>query len=190
MNVQEILDTVAFKYPHAYANGDIIKIINRIQKELFRKLFKSETATVYDLLANNPYYPLDYSPQNIIEVVVSGEEYSPKSERATSQFYYILGNNTIGLYPTPTEDAVSAMMISHYQEPTKLTEDDLDEEPEFDNAWHMLIVYRICKELAENAVDPGMGNYFIGQVNSLEEEFKSSTHLPASEIQLPVGGWS
>lgn len=190
MNVQEILDTVAFKYPHAYTNGDIIKIINRVQKELFRTLFKSETATVYDLIANNPYYPLDYSPQNIIDVVINGVEYKLKSARATSRFYYVLGNNTTGIFPTPTEDAVSAMMIRHYQEPTALTEDDLDEEPEFDNAWHMLLVYRICKELAENAVDPGMGNYFIGQINSMEEEFRSSTHLPSSEIQLPTWGWA
>ena len=192
MTIQEILDTVAFKYPHSYTNDDIIKIINRVQKELFRKMFKPETATQYDLLADNPFYPIDFSPQNIIEVVVNGTEYKQKTtaDQASTQFYYVSDNNTVGIYPTPTEDATSGLVIFHYKEPTQLTVSDLGLEPEFDNAWHMLLVYRICKELAENAMDPNMGNYFIGQINSLEDEYRGSTHIPSSEIQLPNWGCS
>lgn len=187
MNVQEILETVAFKYPHSYANGDIIKIINRVQKELFRRLFKPESAAQCDIIADNPFYPIDFPPQNIIEVVVNGVEYKPKTvaDRASRRFYYVEDNNTLGIFPTPTEDAVSGLVIFRYMEPTELTTSDLGTEPDFDSAWHMLIVYRVCKELAENAMDSDMGNYFIGQINSLEDEYRSSTHIAPSEIQLP-----
>lgn len=189
MTIEEILEAVSFKYNHAFSDNDLIKVINRIQKELFRKLFKPETSSIYNLVADNPFYSIDFSPQNIIKVVVGGTEYPLKtlSESATSRFYYITDSN-VGIYPTPTESQTSGLVIFRYKEPQKLTTSDMLLEPEFDSTWHMLIVYRICKELAESAMDPDMGNYFIGQINSLEEEYRGSTHMAASEIQLPEWG--
>lgn len=189
MTVEEIIEAVSLKYPHPYTDEDIIKIINRIQKELFRTLFKPETVAIYDIVEGNPWYTLDFSLQNIIEVVVDGVEYEKvnTANGAPDRYYYYADTNTIGIYPTPESDLTGGLTVFHYQEPSKLTIADLESEPEFDSVWHMMIVYRICKELCESARDAEMGNYFVSQANSLEVEYRGSTNLQSYEIQLP--GW-
>lgn len=186
MTVEEILDAIAFKYPHSYANGDIIKIINRVQKELFRTLFKPETATQFDLIAENPFYTIDIPLQRIIEVVVDGEEYPQVNIRDKSlrRFYYKTEENAIGIYPTPTEDVDGGLVVFHFMDPKVLTESDLGVEPEFDSAWHMMIVYRVCVELAEAARDTDMITGFITQVNGLESEYYRDFTFEPSQIQM------
>ena len=61
-----------------------------------------------------------------------------------------------------------------YGEPTPLTTDDLNISPDFDKAFHMLIVYAVCKELAEIAADSNMINAFVSQYNGLERDFNRS----------------
>lgn len=190
VTLQEILDSVMRKYPHSFVNADIIAIINDIQKRLFRSIYKPETATTYDLLADTPFYPIDYSPQTIIDVVVNGCEYSLQNIKydGLSRYYYITDDNTIGLFPTPTEDATNGLTVFRYKEPTVLTTSDLGIEPEFDQAWHMMIVYAVCKELAENALDANMTNVFVTQYNGLEMEYRRTKVEQPYQIQDAFGG--
>lgn len=190
LTLQQLLDSIMKKYPHSFPNADIISMINETQKQLFRTLYKPETATTYDIIADNPFYPIDYSPQNIIEVVVNGCEYKQQNIRygGLSHYYYITEDNTIGLFPTPEKDATNGLTVFRYKEPKELTTSDLANEPEFDQAWHMLIVYRVCKDLAEIALDANMANVFIGQYNGLETEYKRSKRAKPHRIADVYGG--
>lgn len=192
MTVQEILNAIIRKYPHSFENQVIIDMINEIQKRLFRTIYKAETATVYDLIADNPFYPIDYSPQSIIDVVVNGKEYKPKNiaTSASNRYYYITEDNTIGLYPTPLEDVTSGLTVFRYAEPATLTTTDLSVEPDFDKAWHMMLVYAVCKEIAENALDSDRANGFAAQYNGLENDYYGSIKLQAFQIQEEDRGCS
>lgn len=191
MNLQSILDNVMRRYPHSFENSIIIGMINDIQERLFRTIYKPETAITYDLLADNPFYPILYSPENIIDVVVNGKEYPFKNIASSSQgnFYYITEDNSIGIYPTPTEDATNGLTVFRYTEPKVLTVNDLAIEPDFDKAWHMLIVYAVCQELAQLALDSNMVNVFTMQYSGVESEYNGSKKLQSYLIQEEYGGY-
>lgn len=170
------------KYPHSYSTEDVISIINRVQVELFRTIYKPHTATQYDLIADNPFYTLTFPPQRIIEMIVNGEEYpliNIRDNNTRCKFYYVTEENAIGIYPTPSQSAVGGLVIFRYMDPSPLNTDDLNTEPDFDSAWHMIIVYRVCKELAEGARDTDMVNGFVTQINGLETDyFRDITYEP------------
>jgi len=181
------------RYPHALSPDNIINKINIEQKELFRTIYQPQTSTTYDLIADNPFYPVTYSPENIIDVVVQDVKYPYQNIKYEGQFryYYITEDNCIGLYPTPKEDVTNGMTVFRYMEPHALTSNDLNIEPDFDKAFHMLIVYRVCKSLAEIALDANMTNVFVGQYNGLETEYKRSKRAkPVKILDVYGGGWN
>ncbi|WP_308636108.1 phage adaptor protein [Paenibacillus silvisoli] len=192
MTLQEILDAIAERYPHSFSNDNIIKKINIVLQQMYRTMYRSQAADVYDLFAENPFYPIEYSPETIIDVVVNGEEYPFQNVRYDSQerYYYIIEDNVLALYPTPTEDVVSGLVVLHYKEPETLTTDDLTVSPSFDSAWHMLIVYRICKDLAEIALDGNMVNVFAAAYNALETEYKRTKRSDPHQISDVYGGFN
>lgn len=183
MTLQEIINTVMMKYPHSYTNEDVVSIINRVQVELFRTIFKPHTATQIDLIADNAFYVLSFSPKRIIGVVVNGCDYPLEniSNPRSKQFYYEEDLDSIGIYPTPTESTSGGLVIFRYIDPKPLSVSNLAAVPEFEPAWHMMIVYRVCKEIAEDARDTDMVNGFITQINGLEVDyFRDITYEPTS----------
>lgn len=190
MTLQEILDNIMKKYPHSFDNSIIIGMINDIQKRLFRTIYKPDTATTYDILADNPFYPISYSPENIIDVVVNGTEYPYQNIKYDSlgRFYYITDDNSIAIYPTPTATVAGGLTVFRYKEPTVLTISSLGIEPDFDKAWHMIIVYAVCQELAQNALDSNMVNVFTSQYNGVETEYKRSKRAKPHRILDAYGG--
>jgi hypothetical protein len=177
VTLQEILDAIAERYPHSLTNDNIIKKLNIAQQQLFRTIYKPITSTSYDIIADNPFYPIDYTPESLVDVVVNGEEYPFQNieyDSNTEKFYYITDDNCMGLYPTPLEDAAGGLTVFHYKEPAELSESTLTTIPDFDKAWHMLLVYRVCNDIAQIALDGEMANMFATQYNGLEEEYKRS----------------
>lgn len=191
MTLQEILDAVLEKYPHSFDSTNIIKKINTIQKELFRTLYKPVTATTYDILADNAFYPIEYSPQTIIDVVVNGCEYEQVNINGSGmcRYWYITDDNCIGIYPTPTEDSSAGLTVFRFKEPTTLTISDLGVEPDFDRAWHMMLVYRVCKDLAESENRDDMANLFVSQFNALESEYNRSKVWEPFQIEDVFRGY-
>jgi hypothetical protein len=192
VTLQEILDAISERYPHSLSNDNIIKKINIAQGELFRTIYKPVTSTTYDILADNPFYPVDYSPETIAEVVVNGTEYPYQDVKYDSlcQYYYIREDNCIGLYPTPTEDATSGLTVFRYEEPTALSTSDLNAIPDFDKAWQMLLVYRVLNDIAQIALDGDMANMFATQYNGLELEYKRSKRAKPHRTHDVYGvGW-
>lgn len=192
MTLQEILDAIAERYPHSFPYENIIKKINNVQKELYRTLYKPTTATETDLVADSPFYITSFSLDRIIEVVVNGEEY-PKADIRNSgydAFWYEADTNAIGIYPTPTEDIVGGLTFFRYADPTELDADNVDAMPDFPESWHMLIVYRVCKDLAEISLDGNMANVFASSYNALELEYKRSKPVKPQKIQDVYGGFN
>jgi len=185
VTLQEILDMISLKYPHSYTNAQVVSIINDVQKRIFRTLYKPQTATTYDLIADNPFYPIDYSPENIIDVVVNGREYPYQNIKYDAQpyYYYITEDNCIGIYPTPEEDVTSGLTVFHYMEPTELSASNTSAAPDLDSAWHMLLVYAACKELAEYDRDGEAVNIFVSQYNAVEMEYWRSKRARPHQIK-------
>lgn len=190
MTLQEALDAILERYPHSQTSDNVIKKINIVLRELFRTIYKPETSTTYDLIADNAFYPIEYSPENIIDVVVKGTEYPYQNIKYDSldQFYYITEDNCIGLYPTPSEDVTDGLTVFRYREPSTLTTSNLGEELDFDKAFHMLIVYRVCKDLAEIDFKGDMVQNFASQYNGLEREYLRSKRARPHKILDVYGG--
>lgn len=188
MTLQQILEQISMRYPHSYSDAQVTSIVDEVQKRIFRTLYKPETATTYDLIADNPFYPVDYSPELIIDVVVNGTEYPFQNIKydAQSYYYYISDDNAIGIYPTPTEDAISGLTVFHYKEPTTLSASDLNAPPDLDSAWHMMLVYNACRELSVIARDD-MVNAFIMEINEIERQFIRSRQATPHQIQDVYG---
>lgn len=192
VTLQEILNMIEMKYPHSYDNSQVVTIINDIQRRIYRTMYRPETATAYDIIAGNPSYPVTYSPENIIDVVVNGKEYPFQNIKYDSQsyYYYITDDNSIGIYPTPTEDATGGLTVFHYKNPAALTSGDLSVTPDLDSAWHMLLVVGACRELAVIARDAqsiNMVSVFAREYNDLERQFYRSRQARPHRIQDVYG---
>ena len=191
MTLQQILDEIQEKYPHGFSNDSIIRKINQIQAELFRTIYRPITQTFYDLLADNPYYPLDFSSSKVVDVVVNGCEYPFRHVKGKdlSKYYYFTDDQTLAIFPTPTEDITDGLMVVHYKEPRTLTTSDLSLAPDFDPDYHMLLVYLVCKQLAENAKEYDVANGFAVQANQMLQSFEQGTETPDfTTIQDVYGG--
>jgi len=182
MNLEEIINMIALKYPHTYSVPSIIAMVNNAQQRIFRTMYKPKTAKVYDLLAGNPFYPIDFPPENIIDVVVNGKEYPHQNIQYAAQpyYYYITDETSLGIYPTPTEDVTQGLMVFHYKEPNTLSQ--ITDVPELDPAWHMLLVYEVCKELAMIDKDERV-NLFVAEINELKRQFYTSRPSRPHQIQ-------
>lgn len=185
MNVTEILSMIRLKYPHSYQDTDVIMMLNDIQKRIFRTMYKPEVLSTFDIVASNPFYPIPFSPENIIDVVVNGVEYPYQNIKYDSQgeYYYITNDNSIGLYPTPIADSVGGLTVFHYKEPSSLTSSST---PELDAVWHMMLVCHACKEIATMQRDD-IANVFIGEINELDRQFYRSHRAKPHKIQDVYG---
>ncbi|ULL14355.1 hypothetical protein DVH26_07770 [Paenibacillus sp. H1-7] len=191
MTLQEILSMISLKFPHNYADPDIITMVNDVQRRIFRTMYKPDTGTTYDLLAGNPFYPISFAPESIIDVVVNGKEYPYQNIKYNSQgcYYYVTeieGDLSIGIYPTPIADVVGGLMVFRYIEPRTLV--DVDDIPDLDPVWHMLIVLNVCEELAGiDSTRSNMQNIFNAEVNKLEKQFYRSRPARPHRIQDVYG---
>lgn len=152
MTLGEIIDEISEKVKITISETSIIRKINNIQQDIFRKYYRVPTVTKADLQSGFAIYDLPCSISSIIEVVVNGVEYDYQSlygEGNTNFFYGI--NNKIGIFPTPKTNVSNGLLIFHYSVPTKLTTDDIDNYPDLDSDFHMLLVYGVISDIAEDA---------------------------------------
>lgn len=194
MKLGEILNMIAMKYAHSYAHKEIVTMINDVQRRIFRTLYKLEVIKAMDLVAGKPLYVIDFPPDNIISVIVNGREYPYQHIKYESSgcYYYITNDNLLGIYPTPNKSVTNGLTVFHYKVPKVLDEYDLDKEPDLDSAWHELIVYHVCRKLAENARDNEMTAAFTLSIDELENEFGRSKRAkphPIKDVYGIRGTW-
>lgn len=175
MDLQEILDEIAEKYPHGLSNDSVIRKINQIQNELFRTTFQVRTAAIYNLQKDVFAYTLPFPRSSLCDVVVNGVELNyqdSKKNSSTGSFYYFIGDAGLGIYPTPDKDYNEGLALFYYKRPTQLTEDDLTAAPELDLDFHMLLVYGALAQICEAFQDTAMINNYTVKYNGLIEEFQ------------------
>lgn len=195
MKLQEILDEIAEKYPHGMPNDSVIRKINQVQNELFRTTFRVKTMSIYNLQKDVFAYKLPFPFTNLSDVVVEGREYVYQDSKLESNipFYYFIGQDTIGLYPTPDKDVPEGLALFYFRSPSQLTENDLDAVPDLDKDFHMLLVYGALVQIAEAFNDAPMVNNFASRYNGIIEEFHKANDetpdYPVIEDVMSIGYW-
>lgn len=193
MNVQEILDEVAEKYPHGLSNTSLIRKMNLVQNEIFRLTFKNPTLSVFSLEQGVHAYVLPFPRTNLLQVVVDGQDYNYQNiyQKSNKPFYYWIGNQTIAINPTPAVDLPDGLAVFHYKYPLQVAADGLDAVPELDEDFHMLLVYGVLVQICEVFQDTAMVNNYTGKYNDLLEELQKlyDKEIDSPQIQNVWGCW-
>lgn len=174
VNLQEILDEIAEKFPHGLSNDSVIRKINNVQNELFRTTFRLSTMSIYNLQEGVFAYTLPFPKSNLTDVVVNGQEYIYQDSKKASNipFYYFIGKTGLGIYPTPDKDVEEGLALFYYVYPDQLSEENLTAVPDLDNDFHQLLVYGALVQIAENFADVAMVNNYASRYNGLIKEFQ------------------
>lgn len=185
MTITDILAEIDEKYPNGLTPDSKARKADMIHKRICRKL-KKQNFVSYALLADQAEYPLSIDPSDIIQVDVKNSSDSnyntyplrKVTDNVDSNYYYIISDqgvgDWIGIYPTPTLNAdmvtlnVDTLTIYYYDTPATLTVGGAS--PLLNEKYHMMIVYGVCKEIAENYRDTDNAFGFVSQYNTLETE--------------------
>ncbi len=202
MNLTEIIAEIDEKYPNGLSSASKVRKMDYLQKRLYRKMRK-QTYASYDLTPDQPEYPITQNISDIFQVDIGNStsncytRYMEKkiNDTATdcwSHYYSFIGDVTAGdwinIYPTPT-DTEDTMVIWFYEQPDTLSADDLTVTPPLDPDYHMLFVYYVCKEIAENYRDFDISTGYAIQYNTLEAEMFSTFQKPEVELVHNESGW-
>lgn len=186
MKLSEIIEEIAEKYPHSFSNTSVIRKINQIQNELFRTVYKSSTTAAYNLQKGVFAYTLPFPFSSLVDVVVNGSEYmyqDTKKQARSSAYYYFIGKNGLGIYPTPDKDIVGGLYLFYNRAPVQLSENELSAVPEFDTDFHMMLVYGALAQIAENYMDIAMVNNFTAKYNGMLIDFQK---VDDSKPEYPI----
>lgn len=193
MTLAEIIAEIDEKYQNGIGNESKVRKMNILQKKLFRKM-KKQTFVDYEITADQPQYPLVMNIDDVFQVLIDGKEIPDKKIADTSsscaKYYAFVGTKTgdwIDIHPTPIQDGT--LTIWHYEVPDQLDTVDLNKSPQLDPDYHMLFVYYVCKEIAENYRDFDIANGFAIQYNQLEREMMASFQDPEVILVHSESGW-
>lgn len=202
MNLTEIIAEIDEKYPNALSVESKVRKMDYLQKRLYRKMRK-QTFASYDLIPDQPTYPIEQNIDDIFQVDIGNQacnqfrrymhkKINDSSTDRWSHYYSFVGDVSTGdyidIYPTPT-DFEDTMTIWSYEQPDTLTADDLNMSPTLDPDYHMLFVYYVCKEIAENYRDFDISSGYIIQYNTLETEMMSTFQAPEVRLVHSESGW-
>lgn len=199
MNITEIIAEIDEKYPNGLDSTSKVRKMNYLQKHLYRKMRK-QTFFSINTLVDQPSYPLSVNINDVFQVLVGNKEadqfkeYPLKQVNGSStdsnRYYSFIGDVSMGdwidIYPTPTEFE-DTLTIWHYEIPETLTLSSSS--PSLDPDYHMLFVYYVCKEIAENYRDFDIASGFAIQYNTLESEMMSTFQKPEVILVHSESGW-
>lgn len=199
MNINEIIAEIDEKYPNGLSAESKVRKADYLQKRLYRKMRK-QTYTSYSLIAGQPAYPITQNIDDIFQINIGNNaankltEYPHKkiNDRSTdfSRYYSFIGDVAMGdwidIYPVPTEQE-DIMVIWSYEAPETLTVNSGS--PTLDPDYHMLFVYYVCKEIAENYRDFDISTGYAIQYSALESEMFSKFQDPEVITVHSESGW-
>lgn len=180
MNLTEVIAEVDEKYPNGLSTASKVRKADVLQKRIYRRLKKQNYVT-YDLLTDQSEYPLTVEQSSVFQVDVRNatsfkfsnyplrevEDYTKKD----SKYHYFISDpgvgDWIGIHPTPTDNE-DAVTIYYYEVPGTLS--DINSTITLYENYRMMLVYGICKEIAENYRDTDIAAGFAYQYNELETE--------------------
>jgi len=171
MTLQEILDDVDSRIANSVSISKKVKWINLVQRQLFRDYPLPEAIDRFNTVPNLAVYPLpnDCAEDRITNVTVGGDKYDYQSpnEEAHGQFWTIIVGQLM-IYPTPT--SVKEVMLYYRPRHNELSENNLDEVPNFPEDYHELLVYGCAERVAQVQRDVDMVNNFAASFAELAEK--------------------
>lgn len=181
LTIGEILEEAEDRYFSGTPVETRLKRLYMQEQILLRTHFRRKTATTFDQIENMFLYPLDFSKDKILSVIVNGKDYEYEeinNSSAASDSWYYTYENSIGIYPTPTTTVTKGILVRHYAEPKLHTADKLDEYPTLEDDFVMLLVYSLCIDAAETLMKDDMVNAFTEKYNGLLKDFKRANMEP------------
>jgi len=181
MTYADIIAEADERYPNGLSvDSKLLKIYNH-ERRLMRTIYRRKTATVFDVMAGQFLYPLSFHYSKIFQAIYAGKlfEYEDINDQIGNPPFIYTYQNSIGVYPTPDRDIPGGLHLFHYLEPVRQTEDTMASIPTFDPDFPMVLVYGLCKDIAEVNREFDVANGFISQLNSELEEFKKANIEPA-----------
>jgi hypothetical protein len=186
--VQEIIDRAKLKVPN---NEDVtvqIKIIDNIQKRLYRK-YKIPTAFNYEILEGQSFIDVGIIPSKIFDVLVDGESYPNKKLIGTTtdaSRYHFFFDTLLGIYPAAKADGT--LTVYAYESPESLT--SVGQTPSLDGDYHDIFVYGLAKHLAETVQKFDLAAQFRMDYEQLEEELALVyPFTPEVKTIMSESGW-
>lgn len=180
LTIQEIIDEADEKFPNAIGTASKIRKIYLHEANLLRTIFRKKTAMTFDLSSEQFLYPLDFSKDKIIYVIVDGTKYNYEEidDATTSSPFLYTYENSLGIYPTPETTVENGILVYYYAEPIKYNESNLTNYPTLEADFHPLLVYALLIDLAETSRDQEMVNNFTTKYNGLIQDYKKSNMEP------------
>lgn len=181
MTYEEIIAEADERYPNALSNeSKLLKVYNH-ERKLMRTIYRRKTATVFDVAPGQFLFPLTFHYSKIFQMIYAGKlyEYADINDQTGQPPFIYTYDDAIGVYPTPEQNIPGGLLLFHYLEPTKPTLDTIGNTPVFDPDFPMVLVYGLCKGMAEVNREFDVANGFISQLNGELEEFMKVNREPA-----------
>jgi len=178
MSYEEIIAEADERYPNGLTPASkLLKVYNH-ERKLMRTIYRRKTATVFNVQAEQFLYPLDFHYSKIFQVIYNGRlyEYEDINDEIGQPPFIYTFDDAIGVYPTPNQDIPGGLHLFHYLEPVNPT---LSSKPVFDPDFPMILVYGLCKDMAEVNKEFDVANGFITQLDDEIKAFKEVNREPA-----------
>lgn len=189
--LREILQNVDELVPNDISVASKIRWINQAQWDIFRELSQQTIDTV-ETMAGISYYNLPegcifelIDSVTMVETAEDGTKipvklpYKHMYEQASGRFYYRYGS-MVGIYPTPQEDGIEITFVFK-KRPNKLTEGDLDNEPELMADFHDMLEIACIIKIYKAREDVEMANNYQMEYNGRLLELKEDMILQEPE---------
>lgn len=184
MTYEEIIAEADERYPNGLTPASkLLKVYNH-ERKLMRTICRRKTATVFDVAAGQFLFPLTFHYSKIFQVIYGGKlyEYEDINDQIGQPPFIYTYDDAIGVYPTPEQDIAGGLHLFHYLEPVKPT---LANTPVFDPDFPMVLVYSLCKDMAEVNKEFDVASGFATQYNGEIEDFLEVNREPSpSEMRV------
>jgi hypothetical protein len=181
MTYQEIIDEADERYPNGLTpTSKLLKIYNH-ERKLMRTIYRRKTASVFDVTVGQFLYPLTFHYSKIFQALYGGKlyEYEDINDKLGQPPFLYTYQDSIGVYPTPERDIAGGLHLFHYLEPIKPSIETITYFPVFDPDFPMVLVYGLCKDMAEVNKEYQVASGFDAQLKEEIEEFIKVNREPA-----------
>lgn len=160
------MEEIQERYQHSLPNSSVIRKIDALQKRIFRQ-YKKQVTTNVVTAPGQVFYELPIRPGDIREFLVDGKSFPYLDiEDEPLPYYFFYNDGKYGI--VPQQIAQTKITIFHYKTPATLTSTSTG--VEIDEEYQNILIYGVCKEIAEIYQDFDMANGYAQQYNDYLEE--------------------
>lgn len=175
----DIAEEIMERTGHVWSMQSIIRKVDALQRDIFRRYCKTPTTSREDLEKGNALYPLPCPWGALLKVVVNGKPYDFLRVEGQCEPYYYQFEKSVGLVPTPEADVPGGLMFFHRRTPRPLSINDLSAEPDLDADYRMLLVDGVSADVVD---DPVKERRYRERYDRLLQNFKVANLDPEPPI--------